>query len=93
MTEIIHLPQIPTRQGYADNGQFFSALRAWENVCREVVRRSTSVQPAAMPQPEQFLNREQFLVALAAWEAVFCREDDPTGREIGLFELNGARVA
>lgn len=68
---VIHLPQIPNRDMFVDNEQFFSALSAWQNVCRQVVLRSDCVEPPAMPQRDRYLSTEQFYAALNAWENIF----------------------
>lgn len=68
---IIYLPEIPNREMFLTNDQFFTALSAWQNVCRQVYLRSGCVQPPDMPQQERYLTKEQYYAALNAWENVF----------------------
>lgn len=73
--EVIHLPEIPNRDMYVDNDQFFNALAAWQNVCRQVVLRSPVVQPPAMPRRDRYLTNAQYNAALNAWENIFAQAE------------------
>ena len=68
---VIVLPEIPTRDMFVDNEQFYAALTAWQVVCQEVTGRHAAVQPAPMPRRQQYLHTAQYYEALAVWESVF----------------------
>ena len=68
---VIVLPEIPARDMFVDNEQFYAALQSWQIVCQKVAERHTAVQPSPMPRRTQYLNTMQYYEALAAWESIF----------------------
>ena len=68
---VIVLPEIPARDMFVDNEQFYAALTTWQSVCQEVTGRHTAVQPPPMPRRQQYLHTDQYYEALTVWESVF----------------------
>ena len=73
---VIVLPEIPARDMFVDNEQFYAALTTWQSVCQEVTGRYSAVQPSPMPRRQQYMHTAQYYDALAAWESVFLDSRD-----------------